>query len=54
MEYKCNVCSKLYKSYQSLWNHTKKHTNTNIDQAVTFIQPKNIKINFTKITAVFF
>jgi len=23
MEYKCNICNKYYKSYQSLWNHTK-------------------------------
>ena len=27
MEYKCNQCNKLYKTYQSLWNHNKKfHT----------------------------
>lgn len=24
MEYKCNVCNKQYKTYQSLWNHNKK------------------------------
>ena len=27
MEYKCNICNKLYSSYQSLWIHNKKfHT----------------------------
>lgn len=27
MEYKCDICDKQYKSYQSLWNHNKKfHT----------------------------
>jgi len=27
MDFKCNECKKYYKSYQSLWNHTKKfHT----------------------------
>lgn len=32
MEYKCNSCNKLYKSYQSLWNHNHKfHTNTDIN-----------------------
>jgi len=25
MEYKCNICVKLYKSYQSLWNHNNKY-----------------------------
>ena len=33
MEYKCNICNKNYKSYQSLWNHNfkfHKNTNTNV------------------------
>ena len=28
MEYNCNICNKLYKSYQSLWNHNNKFHNT--------------------------
>lgn len=27
MEYKCEICNKLYSSYQSLWNHTNKFHN---------------------------
>ena len=27
-EYKCNICNKLYKSYQSLWNHNNKFHDT--------------------------
>jgi hypothetical protein len=27
MEYKCKICNKDYKSYQSLWNHNKKFHN---------------------------
>ncbi len=23
MSYNCNICNKLFKSYQSLWNHNK-------------------------------
>ncbi len=30
MEYKCNICDKKYKSYQSLWNHNHKFHSTNI------------------------
>ena len=30
MEFKCNICDKQYKSYQTLWNHKKiKHTPKN-------------------------
>ena len=29
MDYKCNVCIKVYSSYQSLWKHTKKYHNDN-------------------------
>ena len=25
----CNICSKKYKSYKSLWNHNNKFHNTN-------------------------
>ena len=28
MEYKCNICNKLYSSYQSLWIHNKKYHQT--------------------------
>ena len=29
-EYKCNICNKIYKTYQTLWNHNKKfHSNIN-------------------------
>jgi hypothetical protein len=37
MEYKCNTCNKLYKSYQSLWNHNNKFhnkLNTNVTNTV--------------------
>jgi len=37
MEYKCNICNKLYKSYQSLWNHNNKFhnlQNTNVTKNV--------------------
>jgi len=27
MDFKCNICNKLYKSYQSLWNHNHKFHN---------------------------
>ena len=30
MEYKCNICNKLYSSYQSLWIHNKKFHNPNV------------------------
>jgi uncharacterized C2H2 Zn-finger protein len=35
-EYKCKICKKEYKSYQSLWNHTK-IIHTEITQSVTII-----------------
>ena len=31
MEFKCNICIKLYKSYQSLWNHNYKYHKVNIN-----------------------
>lgn len=30
MEYKCNVCNKIYSSYQSRWNHINKYHNNDI------------------------
>ena len=47
MEYKCEICIKLYSSYQSLWNHNNKYHNyntTNITQNTT-----NITQNTTKL-----
>ncbi len=35
-KFKCNVCSKYYKSYQSLWNHNKK-----FHQQIPTIHPQN-------------
>lgn len=40
MEYKCNVCNKLYKSYKSLWNHNNKFHKVMITQSNHFITPK--------------
>jgi DNA-directed RNA polymerase subunit RPC12/RpoP len=35
MEYKCNICVKIYSSYQSLWIHNKKfHNNNNINDDI--------------------
>jgi hypothetical protein len=30
MDHSCNQCNKIYKSYQSLWNHNKKFHNKNV------------------------
>lgn len=30
MEFKCNICNKDYKSYQSIWNHNKKFHNSKV------------------------
>jgi hypothetical protein len=43
MEYKCNICNKLYSSYQSLWIHNKKYHNK-IEKNNNFEQLNN---NFT-------
>lgn len=43
MEYKCNICNKLYKSYQSLWNHNRKfHTINDFKMtSVDFVMTSN-------------
>ena len=52
MEYKCNICNKLYSSYKSLWNHTKKfHKNiiTQNNHSITpMITHDNLSINNLK------
>jgi len=35
MQYKCNICNKLYNSYQGLWNHNKKYHITDISNDLT-------------------
>ena len=41
MDYKCNVCNKIYSSYQSLWIHNKKYHNTiNINTSKTHQTPQ--------------
>jgi len=42
MEYKCNICNKLYSSYQSLWIHNKKFHSPEV------INCNNIVINSNK------
>ena len=37
MEYKCKICKKLYKSYQSLWNHNNRYHITNENKMQTLI-----------------
>ena len=39
MEYKCNICNKLYSSYKSLWNHNKKFHKNNITHDNLSITP---------------
>jgi hypothetical protein len=37
MDYRCTICNKNYKSYQSLWNHNKKfHNNENTNSPLKF------------------
>ena len=31
MEFKCDYCNKIYKSYQSRWNHIKKYHNSDVN-----------------------
>jgi hypothetical protein len=48
MEHRCNVCNKVYASYQSLWNHNKIKHNTitaNITQNTANITQNTAKIN---------
>ncbi len=49
-KFKCDVCRKYYKSYQSLWNHKKKfHSiqpqNNLIKPQMNSIQPQNDSIS---------
>jgi len=52
MEYKCNICNKLYKSYKSLWNHNNKFHKNIINQNNLSITPiithDNLSINNLK------
>ena len=62
-EYKCKICNKKYKSYQSLWNHNNKfHDSINLKKSeiqcnLTEKSPKNCKISSifnTKIASEYF
>jgi len=47
-KYKCNICNKIYKSYQSLWNHNNKfhnNNNNNNKQLSTNINNSSTNIN---------
>ena len=50
IEYKCKVCNKQYKTYQTLWKHNKKfhNPNTNNNNHNTTINQSNIVINQSK------
>ena len=52
MEYRCNICNKLYSSYKSLWNHNKKFHKNIITQNNLSITPiithDNLSINKLK------
>ena len=57
MEHRCNVCNKVYASYQSLWNHNKiKHThNTTLNPLKVLPNPpnsssKNVSCKIDKLT----
>ncbi len=48
MEHKCNICNKLYKSYQSLWNHNHKfhnnivtHMSSDNQQPISILSAEN-------------
>ena len=43
MEYKCNICVKLYKSYQSLWNHNYKYHQHELHQNTPTIHIDTVK-----------
>jgi len=46
MEYKCNICKKNYKSYQTLWIHNKKfHTTNSSHDSVNNIKTSNSTID---------
>ena len=48
MDYKCKFCNKDYKSYQSLWNHTKKFHSHTDEKNVKYSKNNNIKITKQK------
>jgi hypothetical protein len=52
MEYRCNICNKLYSSYKSLWNHNKKFHKNIVTQNNLSITPiithDNLSINKLK------
>ena len=50
IEYKCKVCNKQYKTYQTLWKHNKKFHDQNIinNNHSTIINQPNIIINQSK------
>lgn len=39
--FRCNICDKLYKSYQSLWNHNRKFHNNNNNHNVIIQSSKS-------------
>ena len=43
--FKCNICNKIYASNSSLWNHTNKYHNPNINQLSTNINQTSTNIN---------
>ena len=45
MSHKCNICNKIYSSYQSLWIHNKKYHVNNITKNNSNIVDNNPKIN---------
>ena len=49
MEYKCEICIKNYKSYQSLWNHNYKYHNFNILKKITNLYCKYCNKKISRI-----
>jgi len=45
MDFNCNTCNKIYKSYQSLWNHNKKFHNDICSITTTKINQISTNIN---------
>jgi len=45
MEFKCDICNKVYKSYQSRWNHVNKNHSTNVTKPVTNVTKPVTKCN---------
>jgi hypothetical protein len=48
MEYKCELCNKEYKSYQSLWNHNKKFHEKNVKNVINNV--KNVNNTLKSLT----